>query len=386
MPKKYQKELDAIRIKYVELTRLDFNARFLAELFKAEIITGDQKTAIAKESPPESNEKLLEIIRTSLQFNIVTPFDGLLNVMSSQDITMKAIANELRELTGRPIVDITSTVEHNATLSMDQSNHSGQSNNTQPAKPVYDAQSSGEEKLLDEGAGGKAFDVYELLEYMQCVCRIENTVKVDGATGFVGKLKLKDKEEFLIITSHEAIPDGNTAKSSHFLFNYINNKHKPKPYSGAELFDVGSRSQWFWTDKELNYTAVKVVPQQLDEVTYSGDPSAPLRIQGIQMSSTIDPIGKDHILSMIQQIPIMKLCDGVCTHAKPKESAKLMYRMDTGTGSGGAPIFKEQGNSLHLIAIHTGYTKKKEQNHGVLTSDIVKHMKGEHHHPWKMLH
>ena len=35
----------------------------------------------------------------------------------------------------------------------------------------------GEEKLLDEGAGGKAFDVYELLEYMQCVCRIENTVK-----------------------------------------------------------------------------------------------------------------------------------------------------------------------------------------------------------------
>ena len=29
--------------------------------------------------------------------------------MSSQDITMKAIANELRELTGRPIVDITST-------------------------------------------------------------------------------------------------------------------------------------------------------------------------------------------------------------------------------------------------------------------------------------
>jgi len=33
---------------------------------------------------------------------------------------------------------------------------------------------SHEEICLDEGMGGGAFDVYQLLQFMECVCRIEN--------------------------------------------------------------------------------------------------------------------------------------------------------------------------------------------------------------------
>ena len=68
--------------------------------------------------------------------------------------------------------------------------------------------------------------------------------------------------------------------------------------------------------------------------------------------------------------------------------------MDTGTGSAGSPIFKTENcvNSpkkyyLALVALHTGFTKlgpEKDgvypgENHGVLMSEVVKHMKGKRH-------
>ena len=52
-------------------------------------------------------------------------------------------------------------------------------------------------------------------------------------------------------------------------------------------------------------------------------------------------------------------------------NAVLKYAISTSKESAGAPVFKEDGNKLCLIAIHNGSVAK--ENYGVRLSEILKH-------------
>ena len=59
------------------------------------------------------------------------------------------------------------------------------------------------------------------------------------------------------------------------------------------------------------------------------------------------------------------------------DSAVLKYRMNTSKGSGGAPIFKENGGKLYPIAMHIGSEKSAKHNFGVLMSEVLNDIKGK---------
>ena len=109
--------------------------------------------------------------------------------------------------------------------------------------------------------------MFQLLERMECVCRIENNSQrlissfatctcnsnnshsSDGGTGFVGNIVIVDNEEVhFMITCHHVIPDETTAMDSFFMFNHIDDQFVANKIRGTDLFDMKD-SKWFWTNE-----------------------------------------------------------------------------------------------------------------------------------------
>jgi len=70
---------------------------------------------------------------------------------------------------------------------------------------------------------------------------------------------------------------------------------------------------------------MKVTKKQLLQVTYSTAKTEKMKIFGILLSSRKRNVQQNHIISMIQQTPIMKLSDGVCTDGKHLSISYAQY-------------------------------------------------------------
>ena len=79
-----------------------------------------------------------------------------------------------------------------------------------------------------------------------CRQQILYSDKICTGTGFVGKVS--NEEMQLLITCNDVIDDENTAKSSLFMFNRIDDQFEVQQIKGENIFDIKA-SKWFWNDK-----------------------------------------------------------------------------------------------------------------------------------------
>lgn len=217
------------------------------------------------------------------------------------------------------------------------------------------------EVIISNGSGLQSYQT--LQDRARAVCYIETTItdpqcnkqRLKRGSGFYSKLTLDGSVVYGVFTNNHVLGSVYESERANATFFYEGSNSGVKVKLRPEVI--------FRTNKELDYTLVGILQDDLDNIH--------LDLQPIEMETEPELTKGDVII--IFQHPKGRAKEYSVEKILHVEKPFVFYQADTETGSSGSPVLTTTG--LKLIAVHHKGSDELGYNKGTLCSEVLMHLK-----------